>query len=372
MASFNFVDIILFLGVSQGLILSVSLRLIQNRNKSANKVLSFLLLIAVLMLFGRISAYHIPDDWVWRFGVLIDTTVFLFGPLIYIYVRRLVFNQNPAFRLKWLHYLPAFLHLDYYLWTLSIPLTNFNEMYFSGDLKLMFLIVEASGLVSFIYYWTKTFLLVKNYEKQKKKQLSYHPAVNRFLQFLLATLVLFLILWFISFLSVNFFGRPFKYVNYITMWISTPIFIYSVGYFSLKQPEIFRIPFQPKSKSEKDRLKPEEIQKLQKRLHYFISEEKVFLQPELTLKELAEKLNTSSNNLSWLLNQTYQSSFYDYINKYRIQEFIDKINRNEHHKHTLLALAMDVGFNSKSTFNRVFKIVMGTTPRNYMKNENVA
>ena len=372
MSSFTFVDIILFLGVSQGLFLAVSLRLVNNRNKSANKILSFLLLIAVLMLFGRIAAYRIPENWVWRFGVLIDTTIFLFGPLIYIYARRLVFAEVPPFRLGWFHYLPATLHLCYYLWTLSLPLAEFNSIYFNGSLNLMFFIVEAAGLVSFTFYWTKTFLLVRKFKEEEGKQLSYHQTINRFLKFLLVTLGIFIALWFFSFLSANFLRRPFAYVNYVTMWISTPIFIYAIGYFSLRQPEIFRIPFTTKSKTEKERLNPEQIQKLQKRLYYFMSEEQVFLQPDLTLKGLAEKLNTSSNNLSWLLNQTYQSTFYDYINKYRIQEFIKKINRGEHHKHTLLALALDVGFNSKSTFNRVFKTEMETTPRTYLKNQNVA
>lgn len=372
MQSFNFIDIILFLGVSQGLFLSISLQLVHNRNKSANKMLSFLLLIAVLMLFGRISAFRIPESWVWRFGVLIDTTVFLFGPFIYTYVRRLVFNEVPTFSLKWWHYIPAVLHLGYYFWTLSIPLKAFNTLYFSGNLNLMFFIVEATGLVLFIFYWFKTFFLINQYSKEEEKHLSYHQSIYQFLVFLLSTLGIFMMLWLISFLSVNFLRKPFAYINYVTMWISTPIFIYVVGYFSLRQPEIFRIPFQHKSRPEKNRLSPEEIQKLQKRLHYFIVEEKVFLLPELTLKGLADKLNTSSNNLSWLLNQAYQTSFYDYINKYRIQEFINKVNNEDHLKNTLLAMAMDVGFNSKSTFNRVFKTTMGTTPRSYVKNRNVA
>lgn len=372
MDNFNYVDIILFLGVSQGLFLAISLQLLDNRNKAANGTLSWLLLCAVLMLFGRITAYRIPEDWVWRFGVLVDTTIFLFGPLIYCYVRRLVFTESGRFRLSWFHYIPAGLHLGYYFWTLSIPLADFNTMYASGHLNLMFFIVEATGLISFIFYWTKTFLLVKEYAAQKEKQLSFHTKVFQFLKFLLATLFIFMLLWLASFLSTNFLRRPLTFINYATMWISTPLFIYVIGYFSLRQPEIFRIPFQKKSKPDKNRLKPEEIQKLQKRLHYFIHEEKVFMQPDLTLKGLAEKLNTSTNNLSWLLNQTYQSTFYDYINTYRIQEFIQKIDQGEHLKHTLLALAMDVGFNSKSTFNRVFKTVMGTTPRNYMKNQNVA
>jgi len=372
MGFLNFTDLVLFLGVSQGLFLSISLRLIHDRNKSANRILSYLLLIAVLMLFGRIAAYRIPEIWVWRFGVLIDTTIFLFGPLIYTYIRRLVFNEMPAFQLRWWHYIPALLHLGYYFWTLHFSVEAFNEVYFSGKLNLMFFIVEAAGLISFGYYWIKSFLLVKRYPNKEEKVLSFHQGVTKYLQFLLGTLGLFIVLWLFSFLSINFLQRPIPYLNYVTMWISTPLFIYVIGYFSLRQPAIFRIPLEPVPKSENSRLKPDEIQKLQKRLRYFIEEEHIYLQPDLSLKALADRLNTSSNNLSWLLNQVYQASFYDYINEHRIKAFLKKIDAGAHTNHTLLGLAMDVGFNSKSTFNRVFKSKMGTTPKTFLKNRKVA
>ncbi len=372
MPALTIVDLVLFLGISQGLFLAISLRLIQDRNRSANRVLSLLLLIAVLMLFGRIVAFRVPEAWVWRFGVLIDTTIFLFGPFIYLYVRRLIFHEKPSFSLTWAHYVPAVLHLGYYFWTLRFSTSDFNERYFSGELNLLFFIVEAAGLLSFGYYWTKTSLLVKKYSVSEKTALSFYQSVRKYLGFLLATLALFIALWLVSFLSTHFLHYPFKYINYVTMWISTPLFIYAIGYFSLRQPAIFRVPYISKSASENDRLKPEAIQKLQKRLHYFMEEEHLYQRPDITLKALAEKLNTTPNNLSWLLNQVYQASFYEYINTHRIQAFLRKLNQNEHETHTLLALAMDVGFNSKSTFNRVFKSVTGTTPRNYLKTKSVA
>ncbi|NHF60873.1 AraC family transcriptional regulator [Flavobacteriaceae bacterium TP-CH-4] len=372
MPSFNIVDVVLFLGISQGLFLSLSLQLIRDRNKASNKILSTLLLMAALMLFGRIATYRAPEEWVWRFGVLIDTTIFLFGPLIYTYVRRLLFNEIPSFMLSWFHFIPGALHLIYYLWTLSFSVTEFNSLYFSGKLNLTFFLVELAGLISFIFYWTKTFLLYRKYSNIEAGELSFHQTVGNYLKFLLCTLGLFIILWIMSFLSVNFLKKPLGYINYVTMWISTPLFIYAIGYFSLRQPGIFRIPFARKSRSELDRLKPDEIQKLQKRLRYFMEDEKIFTKPNLTLSILAEKLDTTPNNLSWLLNKIYQKSFFEYINAHRVKEFIKKLDRDEHNKHTLLALALDVGFNSKSTFNRVFKTTVGTTPKEYLKNKKVA
>ncbi|WP_422859941.1 helix-turn-helix domain-containing protein [Flagellimonas sp. S174] len=372
MKDFDFVDLILFLGVSQGFFLAVALRLIHNRNKSANRVLSLLLIIAVLMLFGRIAAFRVPEIWVWRFGVLIDTTIFLFGPLSYLYTRRLGFKETPSYKLPLWHYIPAALHLGYYFWALSFSLEAFNTMYFSGELNIMFFVVEAAGLISFSIYWIQSILLLKRYTRKEEEELSFNQTVTKYLSFLLGVLGLFIILWLFSFLSTNIFRSYYKYVNYVTMWISTPLFVYVIGYFSLRQPDIFRIPFESTPKSSTDRLKPDEIQKLQKLLHYFIDEERIYEQPDLSLKMLADKLNTTSNNLSWLLNQVYQMSFYEYINEHRIKAFLQKIDESKHTNHTFLALAMDVGFNSKSTFNRVFKSKMGTTPKEYVKDKKVA
>lgn len=362
----------MLLGVSQGLFLSVSMRMIHDRNKTANRVLSILISMAVLMLFGRVIAYRIPNDWIWRFGILADTSIFLFGPLIYMYSRRLIFNDQPIFYLHWLHYIPAILHFCYYIWTLTFSLIDFNTLYFSGRLNLAFFVVETTGILSFLCYWIRTFGLIRNYSKGEKTELSFRQPVIKFLKFLLIAIAILLTLWITSFVSANLRQKTFKYINYEVMWTSIPLFIYVVGYFSLRQPQIFRIRVKSKSSKEKERLKPDQIQKFQKRLKYFMEEERVYLKPDITLKYLADKLDTSSNNLSWLLNQVHQESFYDYINKYRVKEFLKKIDQNEHRSHTILALALDVGFNSKSTFNRVFKSVMGTTPKEYLKTKEVA
>lgn len=369
---FDLLDIILILGVSQGIFLALSLRLLPNRNKEANGILSVLLLISVFMLLGRMAVLRIPLAWVWRFGILADTTIFLFGPLVYTYVRRMLFAEQPAFRLRWVHYLPALAHLGYYFWGLGFSLAEFNERYFSGQFNLMFFIVEAGGLISFILYTLFSMRLLNRFKKLEEKAMSFRQTVRRYLWMFMATLGIFILLWLISFISLYFFRTQIGVLNYTTMWVSTPIFIYVIGYFSLKQPAIFRIRQSPKTKSESDRLKPDEIQQLQKRLHYFMETEKVYLKPDLTLQELASKMNTSPNNLSWLLNQIHQSTFYDYINAFRIDAFLEKIKNNRHASHTLLALAMEAGFNSKSTFNRVFKSRLGVTPSQYLKSKNVA
>jgi AraC-like DNA-binding protein len=72
------------------------------------------------------------------------------------------------------------------------------------------------------------------------------------------------------------------------------------------------------------------------------------------------------------LNNVYKTTIYEFINNFRIKEFVKNIADNKHLNHTILALSMDVGFNSKSTFNKAFKTVMKDTPSNFIKKRTAA
>ncbi|MDZ7648436.1 MAG: helix-turn-helix domain-containing protein [Cytophagales bacterium] len=98
-----------------------------------------------------------------------------------------------------------------------------------------------------------------------------------------------------------------------------------------------------------------------------INEDKIFVNPELTLAELAQTLNVHPHNLSQVINTFEGKSFYDYINLKRIEEFKRVVALPENRKFTLLALAHDCGFNSKTSFNRNFKNLTGLSPSEYLR-----
>ena len=91
------------------------------------------------------------------------------------------------------------------------------------------------------------------------------------------------------------------------------------------------------------------------------------LDPKLTLRDLAEQMNMPANQLSQLLNMGFQQNFAEFVNSYRLQTFKEKVANPKLHHLTLLALAYDSGFNSKTVFNTFFKKKMGMTPRTYWK-----
>jgi TolB-like protein/AraC-like DNA-binding protein/cytochrome c-type biogenesis protein CcmH/NrfG len=100
-----------------------------------------------------------------------------------------------------------------------------------------------------------------------------------------------------------------------------------------------------------------------------MEKDQLFLNPELTLSSLAGHLECSSNKLSWLINEEKRMNFNDFINSYRLTHFKQKVLDPSSGNLTLLAVAIDSGFNSKSTFNHFFKKKTGLTPRTWLKGQ---
>jgi AraC-like DNA-binding protein len=102
-------------------------------------------------------------------------------------------------------------------------------------------------------------------------------------------------------------------------------------------------------------------------LHQKMEKEKLFLNPDLSLNALATALNVTPKKLSQLLNEKFQQNFFDYINSYRIREAQNIFEKNTDPKLTVLEVMYQSGFNSKSSFNTIFKSKTGITPSEYKR-----
>jgi AraC-like DNA-binding protein len=117
-----------------------------------------------------------------------------------------------------------------------------------------------------------------------------------------------------------------------------------------------------------DKEKPsEEILKKTSWLKEQMATNLFYLNSELTLKSLGDSLNIHPNVLSKVINDGLDKSFSDFVNEYRVNAFIDKLHTGNYSHITLLGISFECGFNSKTTFNRVFKNIKGITPLNYKK-----
>ncbi|MEM9896239.1 MAG: helix-turn-helix domain-containing protein, partial [Bacteroidota bacterium] len=113
----------------------------------------------------------------------------------------------------------------------------------------------------------------------------------------------------------------------------------------------------------------EEIERseLANKLEGLMTNQRLFLQSELSLLELSRHLHTNPVQLSATINKLFKKNFNDFVNTYRINEFIRLFEEDHQRRFTLLSLALDAGFASKATFNRAFKKIKGVSPREFLQ-----
>ena len=100
--------------------------------------------------------------------------------------------------------------------------------------------------------------------------------------------------------------------------------------------------------------------------------DKLYLDPDLDLSVLAARVGAARNQISYVINQTFGRNFYDYVNEYRVREVLRLMDDSARARDKMLTLAFDAGFNSKPTFNAVFKKITGRTPSDFrLKNKKV-
>ncbi len=122
-----------------------------------------------------------------------------------------------------------------------------------------------------------------------------------------------------------------------------------------------------KRKYKKSLLNPELLSQYHDQLKTLMEKEQPYLNPSLTLRELAAMMHIPANQFSQLLNEGFNQNFSEFVNAYRLETFKEKVADPKNSHLTLLAIAYDSGFNSKTVFNTYFKKVMGQTPKAYMK-----
>lgn len=342
----------------------------------ADKILGIWMLIIGLHLFAYYSfvsglIYQYPDI-LW----LNMPYPFLHGPMLYLYTMALT-NPEKFNNKNWLfHFIvPVFvlvIHTPFMLLPKNelaeiIRNSDQNEKYWQSILSNIILI--SSGF----FYVFATNRLLSRHKKRILNQFSNQEKIN------------------LNWLKMLFYGMGLMWIFIIfvgydpLIFSAASIFIIFIGYYGIKQVGIFTNQnleveepvFEivneentEKKKYAKSGLSEDVAKDLHLKLRSLMATEKLFTEPELTLSDLANRLEIHPNYLSQVINEMEGMNFYDYINGLRIEEFKRLVTIPENQRFTLLALAYECGFNSKSAFNRFFKKATDLSPSEYVKNLN--
>ncbi len=362
--AFSILDLFLAMGIGQGAFLLIAISLVKNADRRSNQWLMGIILASSIMLAGRIIGFGPATAWSMRLGAFVDITIFLLGPLSFNYVLNALRVQNNC-RLPWFHWLPSIGHLLFFIWSVSMPFYQWFEMWQTGRLNLPFFIMESLGLLSMISYTLTGLVVIRSQDRDHPiTELSQTSGRLKFVKLLLYSLVILEGFWLFAYLETNFLGLGISALSYGNVWALIPLFLFAVAGFGLTTPAVLR---RQSAKKTVDRLPDAKSQKIAEVLNDLMEREQVYLIQDLTLASLASMAGVSSNDLSWLLNAFYKKSFYDFVNAWRVKAFEAKVRNQEHKNRTLLALAYEAGFNSKTTFNKAFKAVHQETPSNFVK-----
>ena len=140
--------------------------------------------------------------------------------------------------------------------------------------------------------------------------------------------------------------------------------------FLLQEKITLSVTNQDKSQQAKGQLEyytQEEIEELKNRLYDLLKTRKLYLNDTLSLTELSEEMKISNKKLSELLNRHINTSFYNLVNEYRVNEVIERMKTEDSEKYTLLGIAYESGFQSKASFNRIFKQKTGVSPSKFKR-----
>jgi len=168
-------------------------------------------------------------------------------------------------------------------------------------------------------------------------------------------------------------------------WLLLSPVVYVVAYYVFRQPRIFRalpsvaeptqtaLAILPPASAESVTLSTNKVNNPDfERLTDLMVSTKPYLNPGLTISELASEAGMQTYQLSRLINEAASQNFFDYVNGYRIEAFKARIQTKEGERMTILAVALEVGFNSKTAFNRAFKKREGVTPRRFAKSSSLS
>lgn len=358
------IEIFILIGIAQGLFLIIGLLGIRKKNNTANDYLIAFLIVSTLLLLARLRFTRGLDADYMRLGRLIDVVFFMYCPLLYGYLKQVTYKGK--YRMHKIHFIPLIISSLIGLYFVILPIDIYLQMLSKGQLELYFILTElAMTLLNFIYL-ILSFRHLKKYEQNEKHLLSFRQSNVTYLKAYLWSITICILCWLCVLTNNLFFKTNMGIINYGTIWIGMSFSTYIIAYYSLIHSKIFQFENE-KDNAITNRLLPKDIEHLQAKLDALMSKEDIYLDPKLTLQNFSKKINASSNDVSWFLNTILDKSFYNYINQFRIKAFIRKLELNEHKTQTILALSMEVGFNSKSTFNKAFKLEMNETPSHYIK-----
>ncbi|GAB2566209.1 helix-turn-helix domain-containing protein [Spirosoma areae] len=406
---YSIYDLLMLFSCFQGLLLLIAIPSIQNYNRIANRWLVALLgIVSLFILLKVVGSYRDVANNFPKLLLIPDFIWFLYPPLFYFYIRRLLFDTGLPSRSWGYHFIPVTVQVLTYLPYFLMDSKVFQLKLVGNDptLRAIFLIAGFLALLFNVAYWIVCRRTIRAYKGHYQTSVAYEQNLQ-YLSTVLAIQAVCLTLW--GFLFGIVLLSRFVVLDIVALadrsvdiiWLAFSTITYFLGYVAVHQPEIFKLP-QPRLTQDQPASFFEEVvhpltapvslaestsmlraiplaedtrpapakstpdlKQIQENVEAYMQQNKPYTNPNLSIHELATGLKMPPHVLSKVINDGFGKNFFDFINHYRIEEFKRRMDDPRSKHYTLLSLAFDVGFNSKTAFNRAFKKLTNQTPKEY-------
>ncbi len=362
----SIVQLITICAVANGFVFGFLL-LEKKENRFANRFLSLTLICMCLTFTPYMLDPSFWNTFRWLAWMPFSFTYWI-GPSFYFYVLTLT-NTDFRFTKRHLwHFSPLALNYVHSIYHAIFPgnRTPWHWFHFFAEL------LESAAIISILIYMVLSFKRVKKYQQQLLNNVSTITEIDlqwvkKMIGIIVVSFVLILIFLCISsgVSGKELFHQWDEYRSAVLLLYSSTLYWLSIrGY---QQAQIIKI---SKPIDCNVDLLDEESTKIIAQLDNVMVKERLFRNPELSLTGLSKSVSISERTISEVLNGNLNKNFYQFVNEYRVKDVQEKLKNPKNAHLKILSLAFDAGFNSKATFNRLFKEFTGQTPKEF-KSQNL-
>jgi len=282
-------------------------------------------------------------------------------------------GTNKKVRLKnsWYYFIPYLLYFS--LLTLPVLISAYQKKYIFAYLILANDFHYVRDFIELTFIGIFLLLSLQRFHRTKSNLKNLFSIIEyKNIQWLGAFIIGLLVLVVINVLVLTMETANGMSTNldFVTV-LSFLLFISYLGYFGMNQSQVFVPDYLMENSSDEKTIEKrsyiseEEVREVEKKMKSIFETEKLYRDDSLTLSKLANALHTSDKKLSFYLNHHLNITFYDFVNRYRVQEFKSILQNETKANLSMLGIAYECGFKSKSSFNRVFKKETGLSPSQY-------
>ncbi len=362
---FNALVVLLAIVISQSL-LAIGLLVSSRKNRLSNRILAILIMVIALWLsddFMRIAKIYRQIPNLYFLPIFYSLS---FGPLIYFYVKSLV-NHNFEFKtFHLLHFIPVIIQASLYIF-LTFCSYDMKQWYWENVHRQYTYRIEFDGTwISMTTYLILSFRLLQNYQAWILNNFSELSKIKlNWLKIILVIMLVLCIQWFVEIILRDLFGIYFEYDFSVEI---LGVIALVLGISGIKQSNLSEVRFENTSISDIETKMTFTIDRtIMEKIEKGMTENRLYLNPTLNLVQFANALKLPPKVVSRHINSGYEKSFNDFVNGYRIEEVKQRLKSADLQRLTIFGIALDSGFNSKSTFNRIFKEFVGMAPSDYIK-----